>query len=219
MPATITTIDALMQGVVGPAAGGADGARIPVRLGRNGEIIVGTNHGKYHEAVSRGRCFHASMQAGAALGTGLTATAVTLTLYNPVNSGIHLSLLHAAVAITTVPGVGNVNFAYAINVNPLAAVPATNTPGVIRNCLLGGAAGVGIAYTATTLPAAPVIARMMPGGMYFATTAAAAPMSLSDWVDGSLVLAPNTCLTIQGIGIATAGIVSMMWEEIPLLAA
>ena len=220
MPATLTTIDSLVRGVVGPSVASGDGSPVPMRLGRNGELIIGNGHGKYYEQVARGKCYHASMQAGASLGTALTATAVTLTLYNPLNSGVVLALLHAGVAITTVPGVGNVNFAYAINVNPIAVAPATNTPAVIRNCLLGGPAGVGLAYTATTLPAAPVIARMMPGGMYFATAAAAAaPMSLTDWVDGSLVLAPNTAVTIQGIGIATSGIVSLMWEEIPLLAA
>ena len=58
-----------------------------------------------------------------------------------------------------------------------------------------------MAYTAATLPAAPVIARVMPGGIYWATAAAAAaPMVAEDWVDGSLILAPNSCVTIQGVG-------------------
>ena len=221
MPATLTTIDSLMRGVVGPSVASGDGSPVPVRLGRNGELIIGNGHGKYYEQVARGKCYHASMQAGASMGTALTATAVTLTLYNPVNSGMLLSLIHANVAITTVPGgAGNAIYALAINANPLAAVPATNTPAVVRNCLLGAAAGVGIAYTATTLPAAPVIARVLPGGIYWATAAAAsAPMVAEDWVDGSIVLAPNTCVTIQGIGVATSGIASLMWEEIPLLAA
>ena len=220
MPATITTIDALMEGMIGPGLG-ADGSRQPARLGRTAELIIGNNHGKYYEAVSRGKCYHASMQAGASLGTALTATAVTLTLYNPANSGVLLALLHANVAITTVPGgAGTAVYALAVNVNPLAAAPATNTPATVRNCLLGSAAGVGISYTATTLPAVPVIARVMPGGIYWATAAAAAaPMVAEDWVDGSIVLAPNTALTIQGIGVATSGIASLMWEEIPLLAA
>ena len=98
----------------------------------------------------------------------------------------------------------------------LAAVPSATTPATVRNCLLGSAAGVGQAYTAATLPAAPVIARVMPGGIYWATAAAAAaPMVAEDWVDGSLILAPNSALTIQGVGVATSGIVSLMWEEIP----
>lgn len=220
MSGTLTTIDSIMQGIVGPTTGAADGNRLNVRLGKNGELIVGQGHARYHEAVSRGRCFHASMQAGASLGTALTATAVTLTLYNPVNSGVNLSLLRSSVAITTVPGgAGTAVYAYAVNVNPLAAVPATNTEAVVRNCLLGSAAGVAKAYTATTLPAVPVIARVAPGGIYWATAAAAAaPMAVSDDVDGAIVLAPNTAVTIQGIGVATSGIVSLMWEEIPIAA-
>ena len=220
MSATITTIDALMEGMTGPGFG-ADGARQPARVGRTAELIIGNGHGKYHEAVSRGKCFHASMQAGASLGTALTATAVTLTLYNPLNSGVLLALLHASVAITTVPGgAGTAVFAFGVNVNPLAAVPSATTPATVRNCLLGSAAGVGQAYTAATLPAAPVIARVMPGGIYWATAAAAAaPMVAEDWVDGSLILAPNSALTIQGVGVATSGIVSLMWEEIPMLTS
>jgi len=221
MPATLTTIDSLMRGFVGPSNPAADGSPVPVRLGRNGELIIGNGHGKYHEQVARGKCYHAAMQAGASLGTALTATAVTLTLYNPANSGVLLSLIHANVAITTVPGgAGTAIYALAINANPLAAAPTAATPAVVRNCLLGSAAGVGLAYTAATLPAAPVIARVIPGGIYWATAAAAAaPMVAEDWVDGSIVLAPNTAVTIQGIGVASSGIASMMWEEIPLLAA
>ncbi len=219
MPATLTTIDTLMRGVVGPSSSVADGSPVPVRLGRNGELVIANGHGKYYEQVARGKCYHASMQAGAAMGTALTATAVTLTLYNPVNSGVLLSLLHAGVAITTVPGgAGNAIYALAINANPLAAAPSATTPAVVRNCLLGGAAGVGIAYTAATLPAAPVVARVMPGGIYWATAAGASGNMVAEaWVDGSLVLAPNTAVTIQGIGVASSGIASLMWEEIPIL--
>jgi hypothetical protein len=94
MPATLTTIDSLMRGVVGPSVASGDGSPVPVRLGRNGELIIGNGHGKYYEQVARGKCYHASMQAGASMGTALTATAVTLTLYNPVNSGMLLSLIH-----------------------------------------------------------------------------------------------------------------------------
>ena len=217
MPSVITTVDSLVQGVAGPSALSADGSRLSLRMGKTGEAIVGQAHARYYEAVLRGRVYSAAMQAGGSMGTALTATAVTLTLYNPVGSGVNLVLLSASVAMTTVPsGAGTSNYALAGNVNTLAAVPATNTAATVRNNLLGGVAGVGIAYTATTLPAVPVILRVIPGGIYWATAAAAAaPMAMRDEVDGALILVPNTAVTIQGIGAASSGIAGMTWEEVP----
>lgn len=200
-----------------------DGSVNPARAAKTGEITVSDAHGRYHEAVSRGRCFHASMQAGASLGTALTGTAVTLTLYNPTSSGILVSLLETTVAITTdlaAAAATTAVFALAVNVNPIAAAPATNTAATIRNCLLGGAAGQALAYTATTLPAAPVVARVI--GMSSMTQASAAGVAKSvgmivDCTDGKLILAPNTAVTLQSIGTAISGIVSMMWEEVTLV--
>src|SRR5436190_14795969 len=71
------------------------------RVGATGALAVQHAHARFHEAVSRGKLFSASMQAGASLGTSLTATAVTLTLYNPAASGFWLSLLEVGIAITT----------------------------------------------------------------------------------------------------------------------
>jgi hypothetical protein len=195
-----------------------EGSENIARAGITGEMCVDDTHPKYYEAVSRGNVYHASMQAGASLGTALTATAVTLTLYNPQASGKNLVLISASVGITTVPsGGGTAVYALTANVNPYAAAPTGTTAATVRNSLLGGTNGVGLAYTAATLPAAPIIVKILNGGIYWATAAgAAAPMCFTEYLDGAIILAPNSAVTIQGIGVATSGVVSMTWEEVPV---
>ena len=172
-------------------------------------------HGEHYNAVTREQAFMASMQAGAALGTALTATAVTLTLYNPATSGVRVILLDVQVGITTVPGVGSTAFVLAVNNDLTAAVPAVVTETTIRSCLLGGTKTSKIkAYTAATLPAVPAIGRVI-SSTYFATAAAAAQFDIKDKIGGAICLQPNTCVTVQGVGIASSGIVSLMWEEVP----
>jgi hypothetical protein len=173
-------------------------------------------HGRYALAAKQGNVYTASMQAGASLGTALTATAVTLTLYNPLGSNVLLSLLEVTIGVTTVSGgAGTSIYVLAGNTTATAAPPATTTAGVVRNCKLGGtAAGTGLVYTAATLPAAPVILRTC-GSAYWGTAVGYNAITLIDDVGGSILLGPNTAVTLQGIGQATSGVVSFTWEEIP----
>jgi hypothetical protein len=190
------------------------------RAAATGELVSCEAHGRFHEAASRGKLFSASMQAGASLGTTLAAGAVTLTLYNPLNSGYWLSLIEVGIAITTgLTAASTSALVLAGNVNTVAAAPSSNTLATIRNCLLGNAAtGVGIAYTATTLPATPIVlAPIWSDRVIGATPVAEAGGCFTYMADGKWILAPNTAITVQGIGAAISGIVSMLWEEIPIL--
>jgi hypothetical protein len=213
-----------IEQIVGPAKR-ADGlGEGPTRVGITSEAIVGDAHGRYYEAVSRGVVFGASMQAGASLGTALTATAVTLTLYNPIGSKVNLAILEVALVLTTMlaapgaPAASTAVYVLAANLNSLAAAPSAVTAATVRNELLGGVAGVGLAYTAATLPAAPVIIRPLFGVSYSEITAASIAQLATQFIDptdAKVILAPNTAITLQAVGAATSGIVSMMWEEVP----
>ena len=211
---------ALIEGRPGPSSL-ADGVAGPARLSKLGALVVQDGHGgRYYEAVSRGRCYYASMAAGASLGTALTTTAVTLTIWNPRSSGIHVSILECSIGITTgMAAAGTAVYAYAVNVNPNAAVPATNTLAANwGNCLLGSNVGIAQAYTATTLPAAPIVMRVHSHARVIGATPVSEFQALSvDAVDGKIVLAPNMAVTIQAIGTASSGIVSFLWEEIPII--
>lgn len=185
-----------------------DGSRSEVKLAKSGELIIGEAHGRYFETGSRGNVFHASMQAGAALGTALTAAATTLTLYNPLGSGVVLSLLNASVGVTTAP-VGQAVLIYAVNANPVAAPPSATTAAQVRCSLIGPAVGRGVAYTAATLPVAPSVARVL-----CTLTAAINGGMIVDDVNAAIILPENTAVTIQAIGVAVSGIVALSWEEI-----
>ena len=190
-----------------------DGGVAALRLGATGAAVTSNGVGLNYENVRNGNVYWASMQAGAALGTALTATAVTMTLYNPQGSGVNASLLHTSLAITSAP-VGSASYVYAVSNNPQAAAPATVTSAVgWGNALMSTTRGRVQAYTAATLPAAPVIARVL--GSILAT-GSTATLNFNDYVDGALVLQPGTCVTIQGLTTASSGIVAMTWEEVPV---
>jgi hypothetical protein len=198
-----------------------DGAVNPARAGRFNELIGGEAVGKYYEIARQGRIFCASMQAGASLGTALTATAVTFTLYNPSASGVNLSLLQCGVCLSTeVVNAETGILVYAANVDPSAAIPSATTPLTVRPALLGASANsAGRAFSAATLPATPVVVRVFPlAHNQVATTATSlSGLAAVDYVDGALALAPNTAVTIQQIKTtADSGIVSMVWAEIPV---
>lgn len=205
---------AIDRNIVGPKSLTTGSTNAEQRIAATGGQVVCDAHGRYHEAAARGNLYMASMQAGAALGTALTATAVTFTLYNPANSGVIISLLNCALAITSAPA-GSAALVYAINNNPVAAAPGSVTALAVRGMPLGNA-GVGkaLAYSAATLPAIPVVAKALATIL---ATGSTAGMQINDDVAGAILLGPNSAVTIQNIGTACNGIVSMIWEEIPLL--
>lgn len=205
----------LLEGSVGPSPS-ALGSHQPLRIGAQAELIAQDAHGRYHEAALRGQLYSAAMQAGAALGTALTATAVTLTLYNPAGSGVNLSIIRGDCAITSAPA-GGAALVWAANFNPVAAPPSAVT------ALASGARGYPLGnnsaprasvYSAATLPAAPSVIRTIASILATGSTAA---LQIQDLVDGSILLGPNSAVTIQNIGTAMSGILSLVWEEIPII--
>lgn len=189
-----------------------DGAREAFRLTRYGGLAVCDSNARYWDAVMRGNCFYAAQQAAAAFGTALTATAVTLTLYNPVGSQRNLVLIEATASVASVTVAGQV--VYAINNSPGQAAPAsvTKLASGIQNCLIGaGNNSIAAVYSAATLPAAPLAARV-----FFSCSGTSSPTTetIMDPIDGKLIITPGSMVTIQGITTNATGILSMMWEEV-----
>jgi hypothetical protein len=156
----------------------------------------------------------ASQQAAAAFGTALTATAVTLTLFNPAGSGKNLVLMQTTVAIVTATTAGFL--VYAINGTVGQAAPSATTPlaSGIQNALVGGGASpVGAVYSAATLPAAPVARRVLAG---IISTTPGGVHTIVDNVDGAIVLGPGMALTVQGVTSNATGVISYLWEEVTI---
>ena len=200
-----------------------DGSISVARAGRFGEVITGEAAGKYHEFAKQGRIFCASQQAGAVAGIALTNTAVTVTLYNPSGSGVNLSWLQTAISFTALQTTTNTHevLVYAATPDPTFAIPTGQTQLTVRPALIGAPyTSMGRAFSAATTPSpAPVVVRIFPLSAHCETTQLAEwGLSATDYVDGALVLGPNTSVTIQELATTTqaTAIISLVWAEIPI---
>lgn len=154
----------------------------------------------------------ASTQAGVATSTALSTTQTGFTLTNPVGSGVNLILLQIRCAFTTAPA-GIASLVLAANVLPSAAAVTQGTPLTVRNAKLGNpSVGGGLAASAATLPAAPVVIRALGGPV--ATGSVSQPQIVDD-VDGAVVLEQGTAVSINSLTTAVSGIFSMVWREVP----
>jgi hypothetical protein len=171
------------------------------------------SHGKYHDAVKRGRVYSGATAAtGVAPGTTISTTAA-ISLYNPVGSGFNLHVLRASMAyVSGTLGAGSVY--WLANVLP-GATATTGTAITMVNNLFGGAAGVGRLLTTATIPA-PTILRPFCGlGASLASTAVS-PWQVFDDVDSEFVVTPGCTLSLHAqaaAGSTPLVIFGMTWEE------
>lgn len=158
--------------------------------------------------------FTASTQAGVATSTGLSATQTGFTLTNPIGSGTTLVILEANIAATTAPA-GVATLVWAANVNPNAAAVTQTTALTVRNAKLGNSTqAVGLAASAVTLPAAPVVVRAIGGPV--ATGSVSSPYMYDD-VQGALALQPGCAISINSLTTAISAVISVVWAEVPQL--
>ncbi len=157
----------------------------------------------------------ASTQAGVATSTGLSTTQTGFTLTNPAGSGKTLVVLQVRGALTTAAA-GVATVVLAANVNPVAAAVTQTTPLTVRNVNLGVTkSGAGLAASAVTLPAAPVVVRGLGGPV--AASSISQPQIVDD-VDGAVCVAPGCAVSINSLTTAVSGVWSVVWKEVPEIA-
>ncbi len=157
----------------------------------------------------------ASTQAGVATSTALSTTQTGFSLSNPFGSGKTLVLLQFFGAFTTAPA-AIATLVLAANVNPIAAAVVHGTPLTVRKANLGvSGTAVGLADSACTLPAAPVVVAGLGGPV--ATGSVSQPQVVVNF-DGSLAVAPGCTVSVNSITTAISGIWTMTWEEIDEVA-
>ncbi len=155
--------------------------------------------------------YMASTQAGVATSTALSTTQTGFTLTNPAGSGKTLVVLQIRGALTTAPA-AIATVVLAANVNPVATAVTQTTPLTVRNANLGVTrTGAGLAASAVTLPAAPVVVRGLGGPV--ATGSVSQPQIVEN-VDGAICVAPGCALSINSLTTAISGIWSMVWKEV-----
>lgn len=165
------------------------------------------------EYISSGsdQVFNASTQAGVALSTALSTTQTGFTLTNPFNSGYNLILLAVTVMPTTAPA-GISTILLTANTNPSATAVTQTTPLTVRNAKLGsGANAVGLAASAVTLPAAPVVIGAIGG---VSATGSTTPVPVQWTIDGLFVIVPGCAVSVNCLTTAISAVVSMNWAEV-----
>lgn len=170
-------------------------------------------HGKYHDAVLRGKVYSgATAPTGVAPGTALGTTAA-FSLYNPAGSGFNLHVLRASMGyVSGTLGAGVVS--WIANVLPTAAA-TTGTAITKINNLFGGAAGVGLLFTTATIPSPTICRPFCSLGASLASTATQ-PWQIVEDVDSEFVVTPGCTLSLHGTAAAGTSplvIFGITWEE------
>lgn len=206
-----------MQGFVGPASK-ADGSSVVARMDKTGALVMANAHGKYHEAAARGKLFIASIGvAGVAPGTALSTTPA-LTIYNPLNSNILVSIKEVFVGyISGTLGAGA--FVHAQNVSQGATVPTGGTELTPLAAILNSTRGSARAFTGSTIAATSTLIRAsLSMGAALASTATFAAMA-RDEVDGGIVVPAGVAYCYQAIAAAGSTplvVISVVYEEVPV---
>lgn len=213
---------ALIEGIVGNNRGGVgDGSPIVARMGKTGEMIVGDAHAEHFEASSRGNVFTgATATAGCAVGSLTISTTCAHLLYNPIGSGVNLSMIQASAwYVSGTLGAGLL--LYTTNSGVAAIAPTAGTAITSRSALIqgGNAAPKGVCQTLSTSVPSMVTLRPFCTLLAYAGAAIGANFPLKDQLNGEFVVPPGFFFGIHGITAAgTSPIMgfSFTWEEVPI---
>lgn len=202
---------------VGPQLA-AVGTTLTARAGKTGETIIANAHGLYYEATSSGNVFAVANQTGITTQAGLSATTPALTLFNPKNSGVYVSIIYAGCVASVAFAAASVIWLGA-NTN-IAAADVTGTVTTAQRCgLLGnGKQPAAIPLLAATLPAAPVAIATLGVGLTGAITTTPTSLTIGRYFDGMLVLSPGSAVSFQTSTASGASgfFGEIIWEEIPI---
>lgn len=177
---------------------------------------VAQARGAFHKAAAGNRIYHGmTAVAGVAPGTAIGTTA-PIALYNPLGSGVYLSVLAAHMAyVSGTIGVGSV--LHCVNIDPAAA--ATTGTAITK---VGGrlvqAAGQGRLFTTATLPVTPTVVRPFCSLSPWLATTVLAPYRVEDLVNGVILIPPGCTWSLESVAAAgTTPLVTfgVTWEEIP----
>lgn len=192
-----------------------DGSDVPLRLGRNGEVVSTQAHGQFHEAASRQNLYLGSIAvAGVAPGTAL-GTTPPFALWNPTGSGKILSIKRVHVGyVSGTLGAGSLLHAV-VTAQPSAPTGGTElTP---ANCFLGATRSTARLFTGSTVAATPTILRPSVVLNAMLASTATQPSMVDDWVDGSIIVPPGMAYVLQAIAAAGSTplvVLAALFEEI-----
>jgi hypothetical protein len=193
---------------------------LDARIGQQGDLMVSELHGRYYEQSIRRNMFFALSKARA---TSLGATAqIGLIVYNPVDSGVNLSLTKwtSAVVATSATLTGLV-----LGIGYQATTPTTvtvadasgSTFGLLQSPTIFNT-GKAKAYSIATLLFAPLDAWLLHHNTAAINTVGGDQFTGD--LEGMFTIPPGGLATIQALGAAAAAsghTCSLAWEEVPIL--
>lgn len=204
---------AVIQGV------NAAGANPAIAALSTGIVENADAYGRYTAAVLRGNCYALFDATGKTIPAGLSTAPVNVTLYNPLGSGVILSLLYSSLAFTIVQVAVT---AYWIGVTPgLPGAPsATAVTGTVSNPTNmngGGSNGKVRGFTTATLATVPVIGWQLGAGLTGAATTIPVSPGFVTWHDGLLQVGPGGSMSFQGsaVGPTNGAWGGWIFEELP----
>lgn len=197
----------------------ADSLTMTPRADRTGATVVIPTGGINRERVRRGNCYYACDQAaGVAPGTALGTTAA-LTVYNPQNSGVLVSV-HKVYAQYFSGTLGTGNLYHCVNTSATQTAPSSGTLLANTPALAGqNNASVAAVRTGATVVQPVAIAPFAYLPPELATTVTAIQQDFEVMDDG-IQLLPGTSYQLQAVaatGTSPKITVAAFWEEIPLL--
>lgn len=171
-------------------------------------------HARYQEAVMRGNVFVTANQTAGTTQAGLSATTPVLTLFNPKGNNKVGVLIYAGATFIVANAAGAAVW-LAANIN-IAAAAVTGTAATVTNALLGNNNSPSLlAFTASTLPAAPIAISQLASGVTGAVTTAPYVLPAGRFYDGSVILMPGSAISIQSSTASGAGtFCEYIWEEV-----
>lgn len=227
-------ITAVLQGQVGPQAGG-DGASFRLRQTKTAALVVAQLHGKFAEQALRGNLFSGGMTLTSVSNVTFTSGTLGATctpiagVWNPITSTVNLVVLQAAlgITVTNATNTGTGPFVWAVSTGN-GAISTGNAPLNRRTMVNGGSQAkdmTGVALTGLTNNLVVKYGSSLNGGsaanFSFVGTAAgqvttAGGTNIED-IGGAFIVPPGGVLALLGTttGVAHSAAAGLLWEEVP----
>jgi hypothetical protein len=203
------------QVVKGSLPGYSSGSAPVFSQDQFGGILVSELNARYANLGLTGAIFGAQYAAAATAAASATAVGA-FGLFNPAGSGKNLVLLDAVVSITTVAAATTVlqaGFQAIPNQTPTTQTATT----VITNAFVGSSVtSVAKALTAGTVVGAPTATFRTVGSFYLDLAAGDIVTSIKDQIDGEIIIAPNSTLSLVSIANTPTVSLSLTWAEVAI---
>jgi hypothetical protein len=211
--------------VVNPASiAYPDGASQDLLGGKAGEALVADYHSRWYTRNYRQRLFQASLTAASAFVAPATNATPNFILWNPVNSGVNLSIERFLFGyVSGTPAAGVIGYSYIPNAGaslgtaaPISALTAITIQGCTAGMAYNGKTLAGSAATVTgSAPSAAAFLRWSGISQGILASASIAPgLWMVDECEGNILVPPGTAIyPVCSAASVALYMVSAIWEE------